>query len=144
MRKPVHDPFDERYLKTVFIAETDPASLWASFAIVTGCNPEGKCIAQHDNDVHTLAMLKRLVALGFEPIRIDGCSPDEQHREASFAVPCDSQQARQICLQYAQLAFYMVEDRKLSLHDVGSERFKAVGIWTSRLRLRRMMSAHEI
>ena len=89
-------------------------------------------------------MLKGLTALGFKPIRIDGCSPDEQHREASFAVPCDVDRARQICLQYAQLAFYMVNDRKLSLHDVGSERLKAVGIWRRRLRLRQLMPAHEI
>ena len=89
-------------------------------------------------------MLKGLTALGFKPIRIDGCSPDEEHREASFAVPCDVARARQICLQYDQLAFYMVEDRKLSLHDVGSERFKTVGIWRRRLRLRQLMPAHKI
>ena len=130
----VHDPFDERYCQTQFIAEENPAVQWAKFAIVTACNPMGLPTTAPKNQEHTRALFTKIEELGYGAKLVIGCDPNGQHSEDGYAVRCSLEQARDLSRMFEQLAFYMVEDDQVTLHATDSELSKFIARWSHRLR----------
>ena len=140
----VHDPFDERYCLTEFIAAQNPAIKWQSFGIVTACNPMGQPTSAYNNRGNTRALIRKIEELGYSALQVIGCDPNGQHEENGFAVNCTMEQARELSLMFEQLAFYMVEADQVILHATDSGSSKPVARWSQRFRTGKLSTIHEL
>ncbi|MCH8537548.1 MAG: DUF3293 domain-containing protein [Alkalimonas sp.] len=124
------------YQQTIFLSH-QPFSDQVSFAIISAANPMGRLCNQGFN----LCMSKALAAeLEQSPYRfrsITGASPCLTFQEASWAVFCQKEQARELAKQWQQNAMYWVEQGTLWLIPVLlAEEPLLLGDFQQRLRLR--------
>lgn len=90
-----------------------------SFAVLTGHNPRGRVAAGNDERQEVLESLLRREA---DPVvRVDGCSPDLRHREASLAAPISEARAREIAGEFEQDAFFWYDGERFYLVGAGEE-----------------------
>ena len=78
------------------------------FAVLTAYNPHGDVSPQleADNARMQATMEYELQESGFRGVRVDGCSPDRTHCEASVAVRMTEEKAREWAIRYEQDAFF--------------------------------------
>ncbi len=101
------------YREVVFLCPVVPR--WASFAIVTACNPLGVRLEPEANDARDRALHAELLARGLAPLRIVGCSRDLAHREPGWAFPVERAAAVELGVRHTQEAVYLVEHGELLL-----------------------------
>ena len=79
--------------------------LQAPFAVITAFNPHGQDGSPGNPErQNELEMLLREEGVPF--VRLDGCSPDLSHREASVAVHVSEERAREIAIRFGQDAIF--------------------------------------
>jgi hypothetical protein len=79
--------------------------LTGPFAIVTAWNPRGR--TDHARNPERQSNLESEVAAsGLAWVRLDGCSPDGVHREASLAVSMPEEEAQDLAVRFEQDALF--------------------------------------
>ena len=96
------------------------------------------------NQQRTLRLRQALKTAGCTVIEVVGCAPDGSHAELGFAIQCTEAQARALCVEYAQLAFYMVEDGQVHLHAAMSVENRFVAQWSQRVRIEERGNLYEL
>lgn len=82
------------------------AGLEGSFGLVTAENPFGRAASPEENARRREALAAELRAAGVEAIRVDGLSPDRQHREIGVALRWPLEAVRDLARRYDQSAIY--------------------------------------
>lgn len=129
----------EVYSNTVLVFEADPSravdlrrevrqreraflaslGLDRPFAVLTGHNPGGRVAAGNDERQELLEALLRRE--GDPVVRVDGCSPDLRHREASLAAPISEARAHEIAEEFEQDAFFWYDGERFYLVGAGAD-----------------------
>jgi len=131
------------YRTTVFVVDNEArgpldqsGKRLASFAVITGWNPEGQIQSRETNDLLDRQLTRKLESFASPKVRADGCSRDFKHREPGWAVGIPKEQAVEIGREFSQIAIFWVEDDALFLLPCmdGSHREEAIGSWDSACR----------
>lgn len=112
--------FIQEYFETIFIGEPLPDGFQSKFAIISAYSPTGTLWTEARNQLADQRLVARLQR--WRPHRITGRSPDGNHVEPSWAVPCSKRTARQIASEFHQDAFFWVEDDELQIVDSSRSR----------------------
>lgn len=104
----------QAYGETVFLLE-QPLPQWSFAAVVTACNPRGKVLSETQNQALNSTLTERVHSLGYPFTELTGCSPDLKHREPSLLVYCAQGQAMSLAGEFAQNAFFWIENDELYL-----------------------------
>lgn len=121
------------YLSTVFLVDTPPDPLPASFAIITAWNPEGVTADETLNGNADEVLHRELIELGLAPFRVTGCSPDLSHREPGWAVVLSKVEAIALGRRHRQLAVWQVTDDDLDLVDCATGETRRIGRFSERI-----------
>jgi hypothetical protein len=76
------------------------------FAVITASNPVGVLASQGENDARLEQLRERLKRNSFPHARVDGVSPDRNHREEGFAVWLPRDAAMSLAVDLEQSAFF--------------------------------------
>ena len=125
----------EHYLETVFIVKQPAPDQWPEpFAVITGCNPLGRCLDEEADRTATVRLRKAVSRLGLKRHRVTGISADMKHREPGFAVwSCDLSAATQLGREFAQNAIFWIEGGALDVVSCANGERQHVGLWSERL-----------
>lgn len=80
--------------------------LTGPFSVVTAQDPMGKTQSPDENARLAVKLQERVKSLGVPYARVDACSPDRSHCEASIAVVMARQDAVRLACEYDQLAIF--------------------------------------
>ncbi|MFB2863426.1 DUF3293 domain-containing protein [Aeromonas sp. MdU4] len=109
----------ENYKKICFMAPFEVPD-WPAFAIITAWNPASVRVSERRNRRRERALWRHLT----EDLQVTaagplwGAAPDESWQESSLAVPLSLSQARHVAVRFGQNAIYWVEDGRLWLVPV--------------------------
>lgn len=96
------------YSQARFRAELPHGSLPESFAVITACNPEGKCLPDAENIALTSSFEARLRELGLDHFPVTGYDAGSPHAEPGFGIVCDLATAMSLGDSLAQEAIFRV------------------------------------
>ena len=82
------------------------------FAVITAHDPRGEDLAAGENERRAARFETELRACGADFLRVDACSPDGEHCEASVAVKVSYDAARQLALDHDQVAFFWFDGER--------------------------------
>lgn len=121
------------YSQTIFIAKLPEAGWPERFVIITACNPRSGGDRGSDAKAHA-ALRKTLSRLGCWKHRVDGASPDWQHREIGFAAAgLDLEKALELGRQFEQNAIFVVEANQLRVVGCFGGAQSDLGLFSQRL-----------
>ena len=98
---PLHRPIGMRE-RQIFAA----AGLPDTFGIMTAENPFGRTLDPAGNAERRASLEAELAARGEHPVRIDGLSPDRQHREIGVGLPWSREDVVDLGRRWDQSAIY--------------------------------------
>ena len=103
----------------VFFRATMPVDGWPKkFAVVTAHNPDGQLLEPAANDAADDALRAAIEKRGLTYFRVTGGSRDEKHREPGWGFSSATpQSAQELSQRFRQLAFFWIENDRLSLVD---------------------------
>lgn len=114
------------YRKVVFSIEgSSPGS---DFSIVTAWNPQSQPTPDSVNRVEDERLRQMLRALGENPIRVTGMSPDRSHREPGWTIE-NAATAERLAREFDQAALYRIEAGILKLIDLKTGSNEDLGKW---------------
>ena len=118
----------------VFFRATMPIGGWPErFAVVTAHNPDGLLVEPAANDAADEALRAAIEKRGLTHFRVTGGSRDEQHREPGWGFsPATPRLAQELSLSFRQVAFFWVENDRVSLVDSRHGDLTDLGIWQER------------
>ena len=107
-----------------------------SFAIVTAYNPDAKTSSCEQNLKFDKALKNAIDDLGLRAFRVTGGSIDFSHAEPGWGIVCTQEQARDLSVQFGQLAFFEIRNWQLYLlpTDPATQEEIHLGSWRERLR----------
>ena len=105
---PLSSPIDGR-ARAAFLA----AGLPGCFGLVTSDNPFGRPSTETHNAARRLKFADALAALISNPVRVDGLSPDRQHREIGVALPWPMAQVIEVARRWEQSAIYWFDGQSM-------------------------------
>jgi hypothetical protein len=120
------------YFKTIFQTEPPASGFPCSFAIVTGCNPDGITVSAERNGFLTRELQLELEKAKARYWSVRGCSPDLRHCEAGFAVEVDLRIAVALGRKFQQEAIYWIRNGQLFVVDCRSGQEVFVDDWSAR------------
>lgn len=97
----------------MFHAEVPPEGWPTAFAIVTGCNPNGKDAGVAQNVQFDRRLSERLIAQRRWHWRVTGGSPDFEHSEPGYAMVLPFHAAIDMGREFKQEAIFWIEDDDL-------------------------------
>ena len=103
----------------VFFRASVPIGGWPKrFAVVTAHNPDGLLVDPVANDAADEELRAAMEKRGLTYFRVTGGSRDEKHREPGWGFSSATpQSAKELSLSFRQLAFFWVENDRISLVD---------------------------
>lgn len=101
------------YRQVRFRGETDETP--PAFFIVTAYNPDGKNVAEAENQEADEKLGSELHRLEFNHFRMTGGSPDFSHAEPGYAIVCNREQALCLAKEFSQDAVYEVREGRVFL-----------------------------
>jgi hypothetical protein len=124
--RPEDDPAWASYAETILIFHGDPQlevdlarpvtpavrdalvrqGLPGPFGLLTPCNPRGRRTDATENDARLARFLAALDRDGIEYVRVDGVSPDRQHREPGVALRLPQADVIDLARGWEQSAIY--------------------------------------
>ncbi len=127
-----HDPDWPRYPETILTFATQPsfeidlreipsestlATLKAAgfgdpFAIITALDPRGQDLSPAENEERRRALNRRLTESGYRFARVDCCSPDRSHCEASVAVAMRREDSVALAKELQQVAIFWFDGQR--------------------------------
>lgn len=118
----------------VFFRATKPIDGWPKqFAVVTAHNPDGQWMDPAANDAADEALRATIEKRGLTYFRVTGGSRDEKHREPGWGFSsATSQSAQELSQRFRQLAFFWIENDRLSLVDARTGKSTDQGDWHER------------
>lgn len=128
----LHDPDWSRYPSTVLtfavnrairvdlrlplsqqeLRELVEAGLEGPFAVITAHDPRGQNLDDAENVRRAARLEESLRSRGLVFIRVNACSPNEEHCEASVAVKASLTAAGQLARDYGQVAFFWFDGER--------------------------------
>ena len=100
-------PMSEREMRTL-----SARGLAGPFAVITAHDPRGEDLTPGENETRDVRFELELRALGVEFVRVDACSPDGAHCEASVAAKVSYEIARQLAFDHGQVAFFWFDGER--------------------------------
>ena len=118
----------------VFFRASVPIGGWPKrFAVVTAHNPDGLLADPAANDAADEELRAAMEKRGLTHFRVTGGSRDEKHREPGWGFSsATSQSAKELSLSFRQLAFFWIENDRLSLVDARTGESNDQGSWQDR------------
>lgn len=118
----------------VFFRATTPMDGWPEqFAIVTAYNPDGVSEEPAVNAGADATLRATIETMGLQYFRVTGGSRDGAHQEPGWGfAPATPRSARELSLSFRQLAFFWVENDRVSLVDSRYGDSTDLGIWQER------------
>jgi hypothetical protein len=127
-----HDPDWPRYPETILSFSTRPAvqidlretpsvraisdlraaGFGQPFAVLTAFDPRGWNLSPAENEKRQQDLDARLAAEGYKFARVDACSPDRAHCEASVAVVIPQEKAIELARELEQVAIFWFDGRR--------------------------------
>ena len=103
----------------VFFRASVPFGGWPKrFAVVTAHNPDGQLVEPAANDAADAELRTAIEKRGLTYFRVTGGSRDEKHREPGWGFSSTTpQSAQELSQRCQQLAFFWIENDRLSLVD---------------------------
>lgn len=86
--------------------------LTGSFAVITAHDPRGEDLSPAENAERGVRFEEELRSRGVQFVRVDACSPDGEHCEASAAAKVSYDSARQLALDHGQVAFFWFDGER--------------------------------
>lgn len=118
------------YRHARFRAELPHGGLPESFCVVTACNPDGRTIADEENEKRTEALREQLVGLGLDHFPVTGFDANSPHQEAGFGLVCDHPQAYAMGQAWRQEAIFRIHRGRVSLVSCGEGmETEEIGTW---------------
>lgn len=118
------------YRYTRFRAELPHGGLPESFCVVTACNPDGRIIADEENEKRTEALREQLAGLGLDHFPVTGFDAASSHEEAGFGMVCNLPQAYAMGQAWRQEAIFQIHRGRVSLVSCGEEmESELLGTW---------------
>lgn len=123
------EPLLDLYATTVFLCSKP--IIFNSFAIITGCNPNGQILTENENK--KLNKLLELQIKQYPFVEVIGASADLTHQEPSFAVQMSLSDAQELANKHQQNAIFWVNNDLLSIEPAGLVfRPRAIGRFSTR------------
>lgn len=94
------------------LRELIEAGLDGPFAVITAHDPRGQNLGDAENERRADRLEESLRSRGLPFIRVNACSPDEEHCEASVAVKVPLTAAAQLARDYGQVAFFWFDGER--------------------------------
>ena len=115
----------------VFFRASVPIGGWPErFAVVTAHNPDGLLLEPAANAGADAMLRAALEKIGLEHFRVTGGSRDEAHREPGWGFsPATPQSAQELSQRFRQLAFFWIENDRVSLVDARTGSSTDQGSW---------------
>lgn len=118
------------YRHARFRAELPHGGLPESFCIVTACNPDGRTIADAENEKRTEALREQLVELRLNHFPVTGFDAASSHQEPGFGIVCDLAQAYAMGNALLQEAIFQIFRGQVSLVSCGEDmETEKLGTW---------------
>jgi hypothetical protein len=95
--------------RAVFVA----AGLPGAFGLMTAENPCGQPLGPEENAARRRRLQAELAAQGETPVRIDGLSPDRQHREIGVALRWSCEAVVALARRWEQSAIYWFDGHNM-------------------------------
>jgi len=113
-----------------FRAAQPHGGLPESFCVVTACNPDGRTIADEENEKRTEALREQLVGLGLDHFPVTGFDAASSHQEAGFGMVCELPQAYAMGQAWRQEAISQIHRGRVSLVSCGDVmETEEIGTW---------------
>ncbi len=116
----MHRAYFPAYFETIFVGEPFRGGFPDKFAIISACSPTGKKWKEARNQAADQRLRLRTRRWGAH--RLTGQSPDGQHTEPGWAVPCSKPTAIKLGKEFQQDAIYWVQDGQLNVLDTSRNR----------------------
>ncbi len=94
------------------LRELVEAGLEGQFAVITAHDPRGQDLDGAENVRRAARLEDRLRSRGLVFIRVNACSPEGEHCEASVAVKLSLAAAGQLARDYGQIAFFWFDGER--------------------------------
>ncbi|MGH7604938.1 MAG: DUF3293 domain-containing protein [Gemmatimonadaceae bacterium] len=94
------------------LAALKAAGFGRPFAIVTAVDPDGRDLAQNENEERMRSLGRRLLATGHTFVRANCCSPDRSHCEGSVAVVMPQTEALDLARELEQVAIFWFDSER--------------------------------
>lgn len=106
-------PLNTAYKETIFefAADVRPSDFW----LITAYNPDGKNTDEISNHLADEKLHAELVALGVEPFRVTGLSPDRTHAEPGWGAALDEETAMNFGRKFRQDAIFHFQEGEIWL-----------------------------
>ena len=121
------------YFNTIFLISKEPESWPVEFAIITAHNPMDLKLSDQENNFRNENLLKTLGQNAF--LKLSGSSPDQSHKEASYAFISDLPKAIRIGKEYQQRAIFYIKDGNLKLIECSTGQTQELGKFIERITL---------
>ena len=82
------------------------------FAVITAHDPRGEDLPAGENERRAVQLETELRSHAAHFLHVDACSPDGEHCEASMAVKVSYDSARQLAIDYGQVAFFWFDGER--------------------------------
>jgi hypothetical protein len=118
------------YRHARFRAELPHGGLPESFCVVTACNPDGRTIADEENEKRTETLREQLIGQGLDHFPVTGFDAASSHQEAGFGMVCDLPQAYALGQAWRQEAIFRIHRGRVSLVSCGEGmETEEIGTW---------------
>ena len=118
------------YRHARFRAELPHGGLPESFCVVTACNPDGRTIADEENEKRTVALREQLIGQGLDHFPVTGFDAASSHQEKDFGMVCELPQAYAMGQAWRQEAIFQIHRGRISLVSCGEGmETEEIGAW---------------
>jgi hypothetical protein len=112
------NPLPSEYTQVYFVGERPPNGWPRQFAIVTAYNPDGRSAEPVFNRAADQELMIALLDCGLPHFRVIGGSRDNRHQEPGWGISLETPRiAQELSVRFRQLAFFWVEQGRISLVD---------------------------
>jgi hypothetical protein len=108
------------------IFEFTPGDHPENFWVITAYNPDGQDTNEISNQLADEKLYEELNALGVEPFRVTGLSPDRTHAEPGWGGSLEERTAIELGRKYRQVAVFHFQAGEIWLVDCSDGRREAL------------------
>lgn len=112
--------FSPAYFETLFWGDPLPTGFSERFAIISACSPTGRKWKEARNQAADQRL--RMRTRRWRPHRLTGQSPDCEHTEPGWAIPCSKATAIKLGRAFQQDAIYWIQDGQVQVVDSSRNR----------------------